>query len=180
MRIISGKYGGRVISTPKGNKTHPMGDRVRMAMFNKIQDEIEDKRILDAYAGSGAISIECLSRGASFVQIIDKDKNAIQCINENLELLNVDARSYKVTQANCVSWSDNNPNEKFDVIFVDPPFDKLNLSTINNLTKHLTRNGLMVLSHSGRETVSTVDKVVVVDDRMYGEATLSYYRKVDH
>ena len=178
MRIISGDLKGRRFETPKGHRTHPMGDRIKVALFNTIAAEIPGARVLDAYAGSGALGFECLSRGAEFVQFIEKDGKAFSVLSDNIQALQLDESSVKATRANCASWAERNSDERFDLIIVDPPFDQLNLSTVSILSDLLTAEGLMVLSHTGREAVPTVStKVVVVDNRMYGDAALSYYRK---
>ena len=155
-----------------------MGDRVKSALFNTIQTELADSRVLDAYGGSGALAIESLSRGASFVQVVEKDKKAFTVIKQNFENLKIEPELYKITQANCASWASGNTDKQFDIILLDPPYDHLNLSTVDRLVSLLTPNGLMVLSHTGREAVPTVNKVVVVDNRIYAGAALSYYRKV--
>lgn len=177
MRVSSGDLRGRTFDSPKGNKTHPMSERIKTAMFNSLKSRIELKgiRILDAYSGSGALAFESVSRGADFAWAIEKDKNAHQAILANIQKLNIGDK-VKATRANVATWSDNNLDEKFDLILVDPPFDNLNLSTIEKLGRHLKANGLMVLSHIGRETTPTVNGVVVVDNRIYGNAALSYYR----
>ena len=179
MRIISGELKGRSFNTPKGHKTHPMGDRIKVALFNTIAERLPGARVLDAYAGSGALGFEAYSRGAEFVQLIEKDHAAFRTIQENIGALPLDPERLKATRANCASWAENNGKERFDVILLDPPYDQLNFSTIFMLSDLLTPEGLMVLSHPGREMVPVPDGVVVVDDRMYGDAALSYYRKAD-
>lgn len=179
MRIIAGLYKGRRFETPKGHKTHPMGDRIKVALFNTIAADLPGARVLDAFAGSGALGFEAVSRGAEFVQMIEKDQKTFKLITENVKSLQLEDSQIRASRANCASWSDNNKDAKFDLILADPPYEELNLSTISKLTRHLTAEGLMVLSHTGREAVPIVYGVVVVDNRMYGDAALSYYRKAD-
>lgn len=177
MRIISGLYKKRRFNTPGGYRTHPMGDRIKVALFNTIAHELPGARVLDAYAGSGALGFEAASRGAEFVQLVEKDGRAYRVLSDNYESINFEPGTVAVTRANISSWLKQNADQRFDVIFADPPYDELNLSTVELLGKHLTDEGLMVLSHTGREAVPTVNGVVVVDNRMYGDAALSYYRK---
>jgi 16S rRNA (guanine966-N2)-methyltransferase len=174
MRIIAGKYSAREIKAPKGHRTHPMSEKVRGALFNSLGD-VSGLALLDAYAGSGAIAFEAISRGVKFAQLVEKDHQAFEACKANAETLAV-GDNVKITRANVSSWSDNNEDEKFDLVICDPPYDKLNLTTVSKLTKHLNPNGLMVLSFTGRESVPTVNGVVVVDSRIYGDAALAFYR----
>ncbi|HEX9679728.1 MAG TPA: RsmD family RNA methyltransferase [Candidatus Saccharimonadales bacterium] len=174
MRVISGALGGRTFYAPKGWRTHPMSEQLRGALFNILGD-ITGLSLLDAYAGSGAIGIEALSRGAKFVQFVDIDKTAHKIIEQNLELLDLKKRA-KATLANVEFWGKRQADNKFDLIVADPPYTEVNLSTIEHLGAHLKPNGLMVLSHPGRESAPTVNGVVVVDNRSYGNAALAFYR----
>lgn len=175
LRIIAGEYGGRLIEAPSGFATHPMGERVRNALFNMLGD-ISDKTILDPYAGSGAISIEAISRGAASAVAIEKDRKAQATLAKNIQLLGLEDR-IKLIRANCRAWSETSQDEKFDLIIVDPPYNAVNLSTIGLLIRHLKSTGTMILSHSGRESAPTVNGVVVVDNRSYGDAALAVYRQ---
>lgn len=173
MRIISGTYGSRTINTPKGFKTHPMGERVRSALFNTLGD-LNGKTVLDAFAGSGSLAIESISRGATSAIALEPDRSAFVVLQENIESLNID--SIKAIKATASAWSSTNVDKKFDIILCDPPYNKLQLSTVFALTRHLNPNGLMVLSYPGREATPNADGVVVVDNRNYGDAALAYYR----
>lgn len=174
MRIISGYLGGQTFEEPAGHQTHPMSERVRGAMFNMLGD-VAGLSVLDAYAGSGAIGFESISRGAAFAQLIDSDKSAVRAMETAARKLHI-ANSVKITQANIVSWSKNNPKKSFDLVFVDPPYEKINKDHIFQVSQHLKPKGLMVLSYPGRESMPTVNGVVVVDNRSYGDAALAFYR----
>ena len=143
MRIISGAFGGRVLSAPHGHKTHPMSDKIRGAMFNTLGD-IYGLTVLDAFAGSGAIGLEAISRGAGEVIAIDSDKNAHQTMLQNAQNLGV--KNYKAIRANVSSWQQNNPNKVFDVIIADPPYNSVPSGTIQNLVAALNKDGLFVIS----------------------------------
>lgn len=174
MRIIGGRLGGRAFEAPKGHKTHPMSERVRGALFNKLGD-IEGLTVLDAYAGSGALAFEALSRGVDYAQLVDTDKAAVSAMRVAADKLNL-LDSVKISQANVSSWSQRNVNQKFDLIFIDPPYGELNLHHFSLLIQHLNSKGLMVLSYPGRESAPTVNGVVVVDNQSYGDAALAFYR----
>lgn len=177
VRIIAGAFGGRIIDGSATDKTHPMSERIRNAMFNSIGDEIEGAVVLDAFAGSGALGLEALSRGAKRAVFVDRDRIAQKIIEKNIQVLKVEDRS-QLIKANVSSWS-NTTDEQFDIIFVDPPFHDMQLSTVSKLFGLLKSNGLMVLSYPGRGEAPTETGVVVVDNRSYGNAALAYYRKKD-
>jgi 16S rRNA (guanine966-N2)-methyltransferase len=173
MRIIAGRYGSRIIRTPRGYMTHPMSERMRSAMFNSLGD-LTGKVVWDAFSGSGSLAIESVSRGAYEAIATEIDRTAYLVLKANVEKLNV--HNVKVIKASCQAWSKNNVDKKFDIIFCDPPYNNLQLSTVFALQSHLKPNGLMVLSYPGREQIPDVSGVVVVDNRNYGDGALAYYR----
>ena len=176
LRIIAGNLGGRIISTSDKSTTHPMGDRIRGSLFNILGD-ITGKTVLDAFAGSGSLGLESLSRGASHAMFIERDRTAQNIIERNIETLNLESRT-KLIRSSVTQWDETQPDELFDVIFADPPYHDMQFSTVSRLKKHLQPNGLMVLSYPGRESTPTVNGVVVVDNRSYGDAALAFYRLV--
>lgn len=139
--------------------------------------DVSGLSVLDGYAGSGALGFEALSRGASHALFVDLDQKAHKTIESNIKQLGVGERA-KATLANIAFWSKRNAELKFDLVLLDPPYEEIDLSTISLLSAHTKNNGLMVLSHPGREPAPTVNGVVVVDNRSYGDAALAYYRLV--
>ncbi len=113
MRIISGDLGGLLFKAPRGNRTHPMSERIRGALFNSL-GSIKGLRVLDAFAGTGALAFESVSRGASEVVAIESDTNAISAIKKSIQLLRIEDRC-KATHANVSGWSSNNKQEVFDL-----------------------------------------------------------------
>jgi 16S rRNA (guanine966-N2)-methyltransferase len=174
LRIIAGSLGSRLFDAPVGLATHPMGERVRGSLFNSLGD-ITGKSILDAFAGSGALSFEALSRGATSAILIERDRRAQQVIEKNINALHLTNRA-KLIKATAQAWSERNLDTQFDLIFCDPPYNKMQLSTVSALIRHLKPKGLMVLSYPGRESAPTVDGVVVVDNLLHGDAALAFYR----
>jgi len=175
LRIVAGDLGGRFFDSPQTTITHPMGERVRGALFNKIGD-VTGLTVLEPFAGSGALSFEALSRGAKSALLLERDRRAQAVIEHNIAALGVASKA-KLIRANCRMWSGNNPDEQFDLLLVDPPYHDMQLSTVMLLIRHLKPNGLMVLSYQGRGSAPTVNGVVVVDTRLYGDAALAFYRK---
>lgn len=176
LRIISGQYGGRTIQAPDGELTHPMGDRVRGSLFNIIGDELKDAEVLDAFAGTGSLGLESLSRGAKHATFIERDRVASKILLENIKSLGVNKQATAV-RIGLSTWIEKNQGKYFDIIFVDPPYNDLQLSTVSKLSTMLKSNGLMVLSYPGRGELPTVNGIVVVDNRSYGTAALAFYRK---
>lgn len=177
IRLISGKYGGRILEGSGTNRTHPMGERIRNAIFNKIGSEIEDAEVLDAFAGSGSLGFESLSRGAKDVVFVEKDRIAQKIITNNIALLGVKAQS-KLVSSPVSSWA-KAEQQQYDIIFADPPYHDPQLSTVSELFRLLKPNGLMVLSYPGRSETLAETGVVVVDNRSYGNAAIAFYRKED-
>lgn len=176
VRIIAGKYGGRVIEGSGTERTHPMSERIRNAIFNSIIEELPGAKVLDAFAGSGALGIEALSRGASEVVFIEKDRIASKIIEQNISLLRIEHAKLIKGPVSSVA---ERMNDQFDIIFADPPYHDPQLSTVAKLFRLLKPNGLMVLSYPGKGEVPTSAEVVVVDNRSYGNAALAYYRNKD-
>ena len=121
MRIITGKAKGIVLKTPLGETTRPTADRVKEAVFSMLQFDIADRSVLDLFAGSGQMGLEALSRGASEAVFIDKSKDAIKAINENIEKTKLSDNA-KVYQTDYLDFIKRNQGKKFDIIIIDPPY----------------------------------------------------------
>ncbi len=176
MRIISGRLGGRQFAAPKGQRTHPMSDRVRGGLFNALGD-ITGLSVLDAFAGSGALSFEAISRGAAHATAIDIDKNAHQTLIENAQQLSLGA-DIKAIRANASGWSDNNPNLIFDLVFIAPPYDDLQPSLLQKLARHVKPSGLYVLDWPGKLESPKFHGLEPIKEQDYGDSKLVFYRKV--
>jgi 16S rRNA (guanine966-N2)-methyltransferase len=177
LRIISGTLGSRQFDTPHGFATHPMGERVRGALFNSL-GSVAGKRVLDAFAGSGALSFEAISRGASSALAIERDRSAARVLEQNASGLGVGER-VRIVKATALQWSQQEPNTLFDLIFCDPPYNNLQLITISHLAKHLADDGLLVLSHPSNMPAPELANLRLVDTskKPYSGASLAYYRK---
>ena len=174
VRLIAGKYGGRIIDAPSRRSTHAMSERARSALFNIIGSEAEDAEVLDAFAGSGSLGLEALSRGAKSAVFIEKDHIASKIIRKNIENLGT---SGKVIATTVNNWLESSEPQLFDLIFVDPPYHDPQFPTVKKLLGLLKPNALMVLSHPGKSEVPTQTGVVVVDNRSYGSLNLTLYRR---
>jgi 16S rRNA (guanine966-N2)-methyltransferase len=152
-----------------------MSDRVRGGLFNTLGD-IEGLAILDAFAGTGALSFEALSRGAERVLAIDIDKNAQNTSDRSIKQLNLE-KQMKLVRANASGWSDNNPDSQFDIVIAAPPYDDLQLNLVKKLTRHTKSEGLYVLDWPGREPIPQLDGHELLTVKDYGDAQIAFYRK---
>lgn len=176
VRLIAGKYGGRTIGAPRTSRTHPMSERIRNAMFNSLGSEVVGAVVLDAFAGSGAIGLEALSRGASEATFVERDRIAQKVLQENIDLLG--APNAHLVRSSVAAWLDTTgATQRYDIIFVDPPYHDPQFSTVKRIFGLLKPNGLMVLSHTDTGEVPAQDDIVVVDNRSYGNANLTLYRR---
>jgi 16S rRNA (guanine966-N2)-methyltransferase len=118
VRVVAGEFRGRRLAAPRGTRTRPTADRVREALFSMLGD-VSGARVLDLYAGSGALGIEALSRGASSATFVESDHAAVAAIRRNLAALGVDAEVHRQDAVRFLS----EPHGPFDLVFCDPPYD---------------------------------------------------------
>lgn len=173
MRIIAGKLGGRIFSSPKGHRTHPMSDRVRGALFNSLGN-IEGKTVLDAFAGTGALSFEAISRGAASAVLIDIDRRAQMIMKETAQVFNITDQC-QIIRANASGWSNNNRDKTFDIVIAAPPYDGLRPLLIEKLTRHINKDGIFILDWPGKEPLPPLS-LTLIDTRLYGDAQIAFYK----
>lgn len=146
LHIFSGLYKKRSIKTPKGINTRPTTGIVRQAVFNILQNQIEGMSFLDLFAGSGAMGLEALSRGAKYSVFVENEKNAFKCIEENIEHLGV-ASNTKVLRLNVLAALNNLGNSKssFDCIYADPPYMQMNEGVLisHQVVEAISKNALL-------------------------------------
>jgi len=176
MRVIAGRLKGREIKSPSGHKTHPMSDKIRGALFNILGD-IEGLNFLDIFAGSGALSIEAISRGAKSATAVDVDQVAYSAIDRNIQELGLN-NQIKAVRAHASGWSSRNTELKFDVLLFDPPYDDLQINLVEKLIKlHLKSGGLAALSFPGGFKPEKLAGSEIEHIKKYGDAQLVFYRK---
>jgi 16S rRNA (guanine966-N2)-methyltransferase len=173
MRIISGNLKGKSFDSPHSRRTHPMSDRVRGALFNALGD-IEGLSVFDAYAGTGALTFEAVSRGASFVQMCELDKQAQKTINENIATLGLE--NVRLHHGNAKSWMRRNKTERFDITFADPPYDDIDRLLVQAIADMTKPGGVFVLSWPGKEKVLEFKGVDLLQTKGYGDAQLLFFR----
>ena len=176
MRVITGSARGRRLKTPEGMDIRPTTDNVKESVFNILQFDIEGRRVLDLFAGTGQLGIECLSRGAREVVFIDQNRDAVKIVKENLKACGFSA---PVLQQDALSYL--SCCGKFDLIFVDPPYDaglyKPVLEKINSID--ILSEGGIILCESRRETdmPEMPAPYYLRKEYRYGKVKLSLYSK---
>ncbi|HLB66162.1 MAG TPA: RsmD family RNA methyltransferase [Candidatus Saccharimonadales bacterium] len=176
MRIIAGALKGRQFQAPKGHRTHPMSEKMRGAIFNSLGD-IKDLTVLDAFGGSGALSLEAISRGAKSALAIEIDKNAHKTLLTNISGLNPEEQ-IKAIQVNASAWSSSNENTTFDVVLLDPPHDDLRSDLLVRISQHTAIKGIMVLSWPGKAKAPIFPDFEEITIKKYGDAQLVFYRRI--
>jgi 16S rRNA (guanine966-N2)-methyltransferase len=177
MRIIGGEASGRRLSSLSGTDTRPTGDRVREALFNIWQGRIAGARFLDAYAGTGAMGLEALSRGAQKALFVEPHAGALRTLKRNVELVGVKERAEIWGQtAEAVLPQLVESGQRFDVIFCDPPWRHGVSAAVRAQLPRLVDNGGLVVVESRQS-----DSIVVIDGleqrwtRRYGDTRVTAY-----
>ncbi|HSX13441.1 MAG TPA: 16S rRNA (guanine(966)-N(2))-methyltransferase RsmD [Chlamydiales bacterium] len=176
MRIIGGKFKGRVLYTPKTDTTRPTQAALREAVFNICQSEIENATFLDLFAGSGAMGFEALSRGASHVTLVESNKQALIAIKKNIELLEV--QSFVTLLAMDATMRVFSSVKPFDIIYIDPPYDMNIYPILNQISKLLTMSGnLFVEARYEKQKEPEIPFLTLKSARKYGSTALFHYTK---
>ena len=178
MRIIAGTARGRKIEAPEGKNTRPTLDRVRENLFNILQMNIRGSRVLDLFAGSGALSIEALSRGAESATLVDSDRNANRIQKKNLETLGfsgqaeVMLRDWKQAAAQLTA-----EGRRYDLVFLDPPYRMTDLHDVFEALEGLVADdGLVILEHEAKAAVTPGEAFEETDRRQWGYCGVTFYR----
>ena len=175
MRIIAGQLRGRQSKSPRSHRSHPMSEKMRGALFNVLGD-INGLTFLDAYAGSGAMAYEAISRGASKATTVEKSILAYRTIKNNVEALSL-GEQIKASRANITTWSDNNVDLEFDVVIADPPYNDIKPNVLEKLVRHLKKDGIYVLSWPGSEDIEDIKGLEIIKHTDYGDSKLVFFRK---
>lgn len=179
MRIISGEKKGTRLFSLKKRKIRPTSDKVKGAIFNVLVS-VEDKKILDLFAGSGALGIEALSRGAKEAVFVDSSFTSLDLIRKNLEKLGFKDKS-RLIKKNVLRFLKGETEGKFDLILADPPYGKgLCQKVLEILSEKeiLNPDGVLVIEHHKKEKIEKLENFILLQERKYGDTLVSFFRKI--
>lgn len=176
MRIIAGALKGRRLDAPDWPGLRPTSDRLRETLFNVLAPRIAGARFLDAYAGTGAVGIEALSRGAAHVTFVERDRRAQALIQTNLDRCAIENR-YAIIRAG-FSSDGKRSAERFDVLFLDPPYGSAELAVaLDTAAPLVAGDALLVIEHAKRDAApGQVSGLELTRDLVQGDSVLSFYR----
>ena len=179
MRVITGSARGRRLKELEGMETRPTTDRVKEGLFSALQFEIEGRKVLDLFAGTGQLGIECLSRGAAQAVFVERRKDALALIRDNLKTTELTAKA-KVVSGDSLEYL-KGVREKFDIIFLDPPYaDDLLEKAIAHIARFdiLAPHGIMAAEHPVEKTLPALAPPYrVLRTYRYGKIALTLYRR---
>ena len=175
MRIVGGSYGGRVLRAPAGAATRPTSEKVREAVFNILGD-VTGAQVLDLFAGSGALGIEALSRGAAHATFVDSARTAINVVRANLAALALDARA-TVVQGDAVAAAARQiPAAPWRLVFVDPPYASDLAVRAAGALANLAPDAVIVIEHDRKNAPPPeIGSLLRTDERRYGDTMISFY-----
>ena len=175
MKIISGKYKGKVIKGYDLDGTRPTMDRVKESVFAIIQNKVKDSIVLDLFSGSGNLGIEALSNYSKYVYFNDYSKSSCKVILDNLKSIN--ENNYQVLNLDYLKCLDKLKDIKFDLIFLDPPYK---LHVLNNILEYIWKNdllnidGLVIVEYQDEDLKSNL---TLIKEKKYGDKKVNIYRK---
>jgi 16S rRNA (guanine966-N2)-methyltransferase len=175
MRIIAGERKGHTIYAPKGVDTRPTSDRVRENVFNIVAPWVEGARVLDLYAGSGAMGLEALSRGAAAVVFVESDGDAVRAIERNLDKLRLTGATVLRADATAGLVQETSAGRKYDLVLADPPYAMTDYETlVRYLPRVLAEDGLLVLESAAR-TEPELAGLALRTSRKYGSTRVTVF-----
>lgn len=176
MRIIAGAYKGRNLKSPPSLDVRPTSDRLRETLFNVIAPRIEEARFLDLCAGSGAVGIEALSRGASYATFVDRSRRSCQLIESNLMLCRVPEEQWEIYCSEVNEFL-KQTDSRWDIVYFDPPYKDDYSRTLELAERVISDEGLLIAEHHHKtgfpETIGSLERTRILKQ---GDSALSFFR----
>ena len=171
-RVISGKYKGSILEGDNISGTRPTQSRVKESLFAMIQEKLTGSIVLDLFAGSGALGIEALSLGSSFSYFVEHQSKTFNTLKRNIKKLNIEnAKSYKVDFVTFLKTTD----KKFDIVFLDPPYNSVNLLLKRNL---LNDNAFVICETDNLNRIDKFDSLNICKERKYSDKYIVILKKM--
>jgi len=170
MRIVAGRWRGRRIEPPRDERVRPTADRVREAWMSIVRDYIPDARVLDLFAGSGALGLEALSRGAAVAEFVEMSPRSLKAIHQNAEALGAGEQAI-VHRADALRFIEELPPNAFDLAFADPPYRLALAAKIAERWLEVPFAAVLGIEHERRDPMPPGG-----DARRYGDTVISFYR----
>jgi 16S rRNA (guanine966-N2)-methyltransferase len=175
MRVIAGRFKGRRLKAPSWDGLRPTSDKLRETLFNILAPRMEGARVVDGYAGTGAVGIEAISRGAAHVTFIENDRRAVALIEDNLRSCGVDG-GYTIQRGDVATVLPGLGSNAFDLILLDPPYDIVTIASVLEASAGvLADGGLAVLEHATRREIEQVAQLEPVRRVKSGDSTLTIF-----
>jgi 16S rRNA (guanine966-N2)-methyltransferase len=175
MRIIAGRLKGRRLKAPAWEGLRPTSDKLRETLFNILAPRLDGARVLDGFAGTGAVGIEAISRGAAHVTFIEKDRRAVALIEENLTACGVE-QGYTIQRGDAAAIVPGLGSSAFDLILLDPPYDIMTMTPVLDASARvLAAGGLVVLEHTTRREPEPAARLEPVRRVKSGDSTLTFF-----
>jgi len=184
MRIIGGEYGGRKIKVKIPENVRPTTDLVRESMFNILHNliDFDNLNVLDLFAGTGALGIECLSRGAGFVRFVEKNRKTSELLRSIAEDIKISREKYQITVNDAVKFlnKDSEPKQFFDLVFADPPYDadvydSILLNLLNSSI--LSDDFIAVIEYRSSNNLVVPDDFEIINERIFGDTGFKIIEK---
>ena len=177
MRVIAGRARGVPLTAPRGKGTRPITDRVKETLFGILGERVPDARVLDLYAGSGAIGIEALSRGAESADFVERDRSALSALRANLQRTRLEGATVHEADVERFLATAEGP---WDLVVLDPPYEvRAIVAPLRALVPRLASGASVVIKHFWRAETPEVDGLAVVRQRRFGETMLTFLEARD-
>lgn len=181
MRIISGRFKGRVLASFQADHIRPTTDRVKETLFNKWMTSVDEARVLDLFSGTGNLGIEALSRGAQHVDFVEMNLKSIAILKKNIELLKLQENEYKIHKQDVLVYLKRYQGKAYDLILADPPFtEKMahDVMVALDQSQCFDENTLIAIeSHKKERMDESYENLYRYDFRDYGDKVLSFFTK---